>query len=123
MAIIEKHKRMSADEREKLGAKLQKDYETGKYSLAALGEKHGTSAGRVRLLLLERGVTLKTRGGANRKADPERPKRAKAIAKQYAKGASLAELAEEHDISATTARTLVLAGGGTLRPRGGRKAA
>lgn len=119
---ITKHQRMTESEREKLGATLEKEYATGKHSLAALGEKHGTTAGRVRLILLERGVTLRTRGGAVRKPDPARPGLAKKVAKTYDKGSSLTDLAEEFGISATTARTLAQEGGATMRSRGGRKA-
>lgn len=122
MADLERHKRLSATERDTLGKELEKAYTAGR-SLAELGEQHGTSAGRVRLILLERGVTLRSRGGAVRKPDPERGKRAGALAKEYAGGASLQELAATHGISATTARSLVQAGGGTLRARGGRRAA
>jgi len=120
---ITKHKRMTDDERDKLGAKLEKDYITGKWSLGRLADKHGTSAGRVRLLLLEMGVKIRTRGGANRKADPERPKLSKKIAKEYKAGASLNELAQVYDLSPTTVRTLATEGGATMRARGGRKAA
>jgi hypothetical protein len=85
--------------------------------LTKLGEEHGTSAGRVRTILLERGVMLRSRGGAVRKPDPERATRARALAKQYAAGATLQDLAAEHGVGPTTARNLVLAGGGTLRGR------
>jgi hypothetical protein len=122
VADLERHKRLSADERDSLGKELEKAYTAGR-SLAELGQEHGTSAGRVRLILLERGVTLRSRGGAVRKPDPERGKRAEALAKEYSAGASLQELAATHGISATTARSLVQAGGGTLRARGGRRAA
>ena len=120
MADLERHKRLSAADRDALGGKLEKAYTAGR-SLAELGEEHGTSAGRVRLILLERGVTLRSRGGAVRKPDPARGERAKGLAKEYAGGASLQELAAQHGISATTARSLVQAGGGTLRARGGRR--
>ena len=122
MADLERHKRLSTSDRDALGGKLEKAY-TGGRSLAELGEEHGTSAGRVRLILLERGVVLRSRGGAVRKPDPARGERAKGVAKEYADGASLQELAATHGISATTARSLVQAGGGTLRARGGRRAA
>ncbi len=122
MADLERHKRLTPADRDALGAKLEKAYASGR-SLAELGEEHGTSAGRVRLILLERGVTLRSRGGAVRKPDPARGERAKVVAKEYAGGASLQELAATHGISATTARSLVQAGGGTLRARGGRRAA
>ncbi len=121
MADLERHKRLSKTERDTLGKELEKAYASGR-SLAELGEQHGTSAGRVRLILLERGVTLRSRGGAVRKPDPERGKRATALAKEYGAGASLQELAAKHGISATTARSLVKDGGGALRARGGRRA-
>lgn len=120
MADVEKNKRLSAADREKLGARLEKAYAKGT-SIAALAQEHGTSAGRVRLMLLERGVVLRPRGGNTRKPDPQRAKHAKAVAAEYDKGASLAQLGAAHGMSATTARNLVLAGGGQLRARGGRK--
>lgn len=119
MANIEKHKRLTADERDKLGAKLEKEYDTGKHSLASLAEKYGTTAGRVRKILLERDVVLKGRGGAQRKPDPKRPALAKAVAKAYKAGSSLVELADEYDVSPTTARALAQEGGAKMRPRGG----
>ena len=94
MADLERHKRLSKDDRDALGAKLEKAYAAGR-SLAELGEEHGTSAGRVRLILLERGVTLRSRGGAVRKPDPARGERAKELAKEYGAGASLQELAAQ----------------------------
>ena len=122
MADVEKNKRLSPGDREKLGAKLEKAYTKGT-SIATLAEEHGTSAGRVRLILLERGVELRKRGGNTRKPDPARDRRAKTIAGEYSRGASLAELGSTHGVSATTARNLVLAGGGELRARGGRRKA
>ena len=118
MVDVERNKRLTADQRQTLGAALEKGYTSGR-SLAELAEEHGTSAGRVRLVLLERGVTLRSRGGAVRKPDPARKDRAKKLAGEYASGASLSELAEKHGVSASTARALVLDGGGTLRSRGG----
>lgn len=120
MADVEKNKRLSTADREALGAELTKAYEGGA-SIAALAEQHGTSAGRVRLILLERGTVLRPRGGNTRKADPVRQDTAKKVAAEYAKGVSLADLAASRGVSATTARNLVLAGGGTLRARGGRR--
>ena len=122
MANLERHKRLSADERDSLGGRLEESYKQGR-SLAELADEHGTSAGRVRLILLERGVTLRPRGGNTRKPDPERQKRASSLAAEYASGASLSQLAEKHGVSASTARGLVLAAGGALRARGGSKAA
>ena len=120
MADVEKNKRLSAKDRDTLGGRLEKAYAKGA-SIAALAEDTGTSAGRVRLILLERGVVLRSRGGNTRKPDPARAGHAKAVAKEYAGGASLAQLGATHGVSATTARNLVLAGGGELRARGGRK--
>lgn len=120
MADVEKNKRLSAADRDKLGSRLEKSYVKGR-SIAALAEESGTSAGRVRLILLERGVVLRPRGGNTRKPDPERARRARAVASEYRAGASLAQLGSTHGVSATTARNLVLAGGGDLRARGGRK--
>lgn len=120
MADVEKNKRLSAADRESLGARLEQAY-AGGTSIAALAEEHGTSAGRVRLILLERGVVLRSRGGNTRKPDPARDERAQQVAAEYAKGASLAQLGATHGVSATTARNLVLAGGGDLRARGGRR--
>lgn len=120
MADVEKNKRLSAADREQLGARLEKAY-AGGTSIAALAEEHGTSAGRVRLILLERGVVLRARGGNTRKPDPVRQDEAKKVAAEYSRGVSLAELAASRGVSATTARNLVLAGGGELRARGGRR--
>ncbi len=122
MADLEKNKRLSAADRDTLGKALEKAY-AGGTSIADLATEHGTSAGRVRLVLLERGVTLRKRGGNTRKPDPAREAHAKTLAKEYTGGASLAELGTTHGVSATTARNLVLAGGATLRGRGGRKKA
>lgn len=122
MADVEKHKRLSASDREALGVRWAKEYAKGT-SIAALAQESGTSAGRVRLVLLERGVVLRSRGGNTRKPDPAREERAVTVAKQYAGGASLAQLGASHGVSATTARNLVLRGGGALRARGGRKQA
>lgn len=121
MVDIEKNRRMSDADRDKLGRRLEKDYAKGA-SLAALAQQHGTSAGRVRLILLERGVTLRSRGGSYRKPDPARIKQAKVVAAGYRRGASLASLGRAHGVSATTTRKLVLAGGGDLRPRGNKHA-
>lgn len=122
MVDVERNKRLSAPDREMLGARLERAYGKGT-SIASLAQEAGTSAGRVRLILLERGVVLRPRGGNVRKPDPGRSKRAKALAAEYRGGASLAQLAATHGINATTARNLVLAGGGDLRARGGRKPA
>lgn len=115
---IRKGGRLVPADRDKLGAALERDYVKGR-SLVELAEQHGTSAGRVRTILLERGVALRSRGGSVRKPDPERERRAKEVAKKYRAGATLAELGSEYGVSASTARNLVQAGGGQLRPRGG----
>lgn len=117
MADIERPKRLTPAARAALGETLERAYAAGR-SLAELGEEHGTSAGRVRKILVERGVTLRSRGGATRKPDRERANRARAFAKQYSGGATLQDLAKQHGVSASTARSLILAGSGTLRSRG-----
>jgi hypothetical protein len=121
MAEMARGARMTADDRDKLGARLEKDYAGGR-SMAELAEEIGTSQGRVRTILLERGVTLRKRGGAVRKPDPKRQELAAEVAKAYGKGESATDLAAKHGVSAGTVRNLVKAGGGTLRPRGGRAA-
>ena len=119
MAEITKHSRLSTGDREKLGTRAEKAYAAGR-SLREISEELGTSAGRVRAILLERGTSLRGRGGNVRKPDPERGKLAKQVAAEYAKGATFAELAQRHGKSASTIRNLVQAGGGASRPRGGR---
>lgn len=57
--------RRSATERRKLAGQLKREYGRD-HSLAELLEQHRTSAGRIRGLLLEHGVTLRPRGGAVR---------------------------------------------------------
>ena len=118
MAEIKRHQRLSVAERDKLGNQVEKSYAKGR-SLSEIAEEVGTSAGRVRSLLLQRGVLLRSRGGNTRKPDPERAKTAQQVAKAYAGGQSLAELAGTYGKSASTIRNLVLAGGGSLRARGG----
>jgi len=121
MAEMARGARMMADDRERLGAQLEKDYGKGR-SMAELAEGIGTSQGRVRTILLERGVVLRPRGGAVRKPDPKRQELAATVAGAYGKGESATDLADRHGVSAGTIRNLVKAGGGTLRPRGGRRA-
>lgn len=118
---IGKGARLSPSAREKLGLKLERQYAKGR-SLSELADEHGTSAGRVRLLLLERGVVLRRRGGAVRKPDPSRAARARDVARRYDAGATLAELAAQEGVSASTVRNLVERAGGRLRPRGSRPA-
>jgi len=73
MADVEKHKRLSPADRDRLGGQLEQAYTQGA-SLASLAASHRTSAGRVRLMLLERGWFCgapavapadPTRGGSN----------------------------------------------------------
>lgn len=59
---VEPNKRLPAADRKTLGGQLAKEYGTGA-SLATLAARHRTSAGRVRLLLIEQGVALRPRGG------------------------------------------------------------
>lgn len=73
---VEPNKRLTPGERQKFGKQLAKEYGRGA-SMSALAARHGTSAGRVRLLLLEQGVTLRTRGGDVR-SDRARQRRAAA---------------------------------------------
>lgn len=59
---IERNKRLAGAERQQLGRQLVREYARGA-SLATLAQRHQTSAGRVRLILLEQGVVLRPRGG------------------------------------------------------------
>ena len=118
MADVEKHKRLSPADRARLGGQLEQAYTQGA-SIASLAASHQTSAGRVRLILLERGVVLRPPGGSTRTPDPERLGRAQVIAREYAAGASLAQLGSTHRIATATVRNLVLAAGGQMRARGG----
>lgn len=59
---VEPNKRLTPADREKLGKQLAREYDKGA-SLSTLAARHDTSAGRVRLLLLESGVKLRGRGG------------------------------------------------------------
>jgi len=52
-------------DRERLGADLKRGYSSGE-TIRELAERTGYSYGFVRKLLLERNVTLRGRGGANR---------------------------------------------------------
>jgi len=58
--------------------------------------------------------------GSTRRPDPERLERAQAITREYASGATLAQLGSAHRIATGTVRNLVLAVGGQMRARGTR---
>lgn len=68
---VEPNKQLTPADRTKLGKQLAKEYDKGA-SLSTLAARHSTSAGRVRLLLLEQGVTLRARGGDVRSARARR---------------------------------------------------
>lgn len=116
------YKRLPFQQRQELGCWLAGRYRQGG-SMAALAEELGTSVGRVRALLLDQGQRLRGPGGSGGRLRPERQKLAEVVARQYAQGASLVVLGQRHDRPASTIRRLVLAGGGTLRARGGRSTA
>jgi hypothetical protein len=73
---VERNKRLPPGDRKRLGKQLAREYGKGA-SLATLAARHGTSPGRVRLLLLEQGVTLRPRGGDMR-SDQARRRRPRA---------------------------------------------
>jgi Helix-turn-helix domain len=73
---VKPNKRLTPADRKKLGKQLVREYGKGA-SLSTLAARYGTSAGRVRLLLLEQGVTLRARGGDVR-SDRARQRRARA---------------------------------------------
>lgn len=62
---IARGKRLTGPERASMAALLAKEYEAGE-SIRQLAVKHGTSIGRTRNLLVEAGVSFRTRGGATR---------------------------------------------------------
>jgi hypothetical protein len=62
---LETSKRLQGPERAKIAALLAKEYEAGA-SIRQLATAHGTSIGRARNLLVEAGVSFRTRGGATR---------------------------------------------------------
>lgn len=64
---VDRNQRLSSTDRELLGRRLQEGYASGT-SIAKLASEHGTSAGRVRNILLDRGVKLRARGGDMRSA-------------------------------------------------------
>lgn len=116
------YQRLPFQQRRELGCWLAGRYRQGR-SMAALAEELGTSVGRVRTLLLDQGQRLRGPGGSGGRLRPGRQELAEVVARQYAQGASLVVLGERHDRPASTIRRLVLAGGGTLRARGGRSTA
>lgn len=59
---VEPNKRLNEADRKQLGEQLAQEYAAGA-SMATLAARHRTSAGRVRLVLLDHGVTLRPRGG------------------------------------------------------------
>lgn len=59
---VEPNKRLPEADRKRLGEQLAREYASGA-SLATLAARHRTSAGRVRSILLEHGVELRSRGG------------------------------------------------------------
>ncbi|MGP3950913.1 helix-turn-helix domain-containing protein [Streptomyces sp. 7N604] len=62
---MDKGKRISGEAREKLAARLKKEYDSGA-SIRAIAEVHGRSYGFVHRMLTEAGATLRGRGGATR---------------------------------------------------------
>ena len=67
---VEPNKHLTPADRKKLATQLAKEYGRGA-SMATLAARYCTSAGRVRLLLLEQGVTLRPRGGDMRSAQAQ----------------------------------------------------
>lgn len=120
MPGLQRNERLAPEQRQDLGGQLAAGYRRGR-SIAGLAAEVGTSPGRVRALLLEQGVALRARGGSAGRTRTGRRELAEAVAREYREGASLAELGQRHGRSASSARTLVLDGGGTLRSRGGRR--
>lgn len=118
---LQPHRRLPLEQRRVLGAVLAARYRDG-YSIMGLARDLGTSAGRVRHLLSDHGVRFRRPGGSAGRDRSERDARALALACQYAGGATLAVLSEQHALPASTVRRLVLAGGGALRrPGSGRR--
>ena len=67
VTTLERHQRLSPQDRDRLGKAMAKEYGgKARPSLATLAEQFGTSPGRCRLLLLEQGVQLRSRGGDTR---------------------------------------------------------
>jgi Helix-turn-helix domain len=71
---LETSKRLQGPERAKIAALLAKEYEAGA-SIRQLAAAHGTSIGRARNLLVEAGVSFRTRGGATRGRSSSSPKK------------------------------------------------
>lgn len=120
MIDVRPYRRLPLQQREELGYRLAEQYRRG-LSMAALAAQAGTSVGRVRTLLLDQGARLRSPGGSRGRLRPGRSELAAALGQQYARGASLAELAARHQLSFSTVRRLVLAGGRQLRSRGARR--
>ncbi|MGI8307033.1 helix-turn-helix domain-containing protein [Saccharopolyspora hattusasensis] len=68
---LKKNTRITGEERERVGAHLQRKYEKGA-SIRALAEATGRSYGFVHRLLSQRGVQLRGRGGSTRNLDSGR---------------------------------------------------
>jgi len=66
-STITKGKRITGEDREALKAQFKRDYESGK-TIRQLHESSGRSFGAIQRLLSEAGVTMRPRGGANRKS-------------------------------------------------------
>lgn len=68
---IAKGKRVTGEDRDRLGAELKRRYEAGE-TVRQLHTSTGRSFGAIQRLLSESGATMRPRGGANRppKADP-----------------------------------------------------
>lgn len=58
------HKRITGEHREKIGAELERRYLKDRVPLRDLAEEIGRSYGFVHLLLSQRGVKLRPRGGS-----------------------------------------------------------
>ncbi|MEU6261862.1 helix-turn-helix domain-containing protein [Saccharopolyspora shandongensis] len=68
---LEKNVRITGEQRDELGAELQKRYEKGA-SIRALAEETGRSYGFIHRILFQRGVQLRGRGGSTRNLDSGR---------------------------------------------------
>lgn len=62
MVAIARGKRLAGDARIEASRRFLKEYEAGA-SIRTLAARHGVSIGRARTLLLEAGVTFRSRGG------------------------------------------------------------
>lgn len=65
MAALTKGRRITGDERGTISDQLRRQYEKGS-SIRAIAAETGRSYGFVHRVLLESGVTLRSRGGATR---------------------------------------------------------